>query len=41
MTEHKLWETAKALHSKDYKFVDLTHTFEPGQPKFAALPDQN
>lgn len=41
MTEHKLWEIAKALHSKDYKFVDLTHTFEPGQPKFAALPDQN
>ncbi|MEX3505721.1 cyclase family protein [Corynebacterium sp. LK2510] len=35
-----LWEFARSLRSSRYEFVDLTHTFFPGQPKFSILPDQ-
>ncbi|KAB3522825.1 cyclase family protein [Corynebacterium sp. zg254] len=40
MTQHELWDITARLHSSDFRFVDLTHTFFPGQPKFAMLPDQ-
>lgn len=35
-----LWTIAHQLRSDAFTFVDLTHAFSPGQPKFAALPDQ-
>lgn len=37
---HELWELANRLRSTNYRFVDLTHAFFPGQPKFSMLPDQ-
>lgn len=34
-----LWEVAKDLR-ENYDYVDLTHSFFPGQPHFFALPDE-
>lgn len=36
---HPLWELAHQLRSH-HRWVDLTHSFHPGQPRFAALPDE-
>ena len=36
---HSLWALAATLR-RDYTWVDLTHTFFPGQPKFHLLPDE-
>lgn len=36
---NKLW-TAWSKISQDVHFVDLTHSFHAGQPKFSALPDE-
>lgn len=34
-----LWQLATSLRT-DHTFVDLTHSFHAGQPKFSALPDE-
>lgn len=34
-----LWQLATSLRT-DHTFVDLTHSFRAGQPKFSALPDE-
>lgn len=34
-----LWDIATALRTR-HTFVDLTHAFHAGQPKFSALPDE-
>ena len=39
MSNHKLWDIATSLRN-DYRYVDLTHSFYPGQPKFSMLEDQ-
>lgn len=39
MPQHELWDIATKLR-KNYRYVDLTHSFYPGQPKFSALEDQ-
>ena len=39
MSNHKLWDIATSLRN-DYRYVDLTHSFYPGQPKFGPLEDQ-
>lgn len=36
---HGLWALATTLR-RDYKWVDLTHAFFAGQPKFHLLPDE-
>ncbi len=36
---HSLWALAATLR-RDYTWVDSTHTFFPGQPKFHLLPDE-
>ena len=36
---HPLWEIARGVRA-NHSFVDLTHAFHPGQPKFSALPDE-
>ncbi|WKD61146.1 Kynurenine formamidase [Corynebacterium ciconiae DSM 44920] len=35
----ELWSLASTLR-QDYDWVDLTHSFHPGQPHFGALPDE-
>lgn len=37
---NSLWNLAAELRSTR-TYVDLTHAFHPGQPKFSALPDEN
>ena len=40
MTDNNsLWELATRLRS-GHRYVDLTHAFHAGQPKFSALPDE-
>jgi kynurenine formamidase len=36
--QNSLWQIQKTLASK--KFVDLTHTFEPGIPRWPGFPDE-
>ncbi len=36
--EPRLWKLTRELHS--YKFVDLTHAFEPGIPHWKGFPDE-
>ncbi|WP_297454986.1 cyclase family protein [uncultured Corynebacterium sp.] len=36
---HELWDIAQQLR-KNHTYVDLTHAFHAGQPKFPALPDE-
>lgn len=36
---HELWDIARQLR-KNHTYVDLTHAFHAGQPKFPALPDE-
>ena len=36
--QHPLWDVQKILVSK--KFVDLTHAFEPGIPRWPGFPDE-
>ncbi|MDO4686897.1 MAG: cyclase family protein [Corynebacterium sp.] len=35
----KLWELARTLRTK-HRYIDLTHAFHPGQPRFHLLPDE-
>ena len=39
MSAHPLWHFIQSAHA-GATFVDLTHAFHPGQPKFAAFPDE-
>lgn len=39
MNAHPLWLFIESAH-KGATFVDLTHAFHPGQPKFPLLPDE-
>lgn len=36
---HELWNIARKLR-ENHTYVDLTHAFHAGQPKFPALPDE-
>lgn len=37
--KHPLWDLAHLLRS-EHQWVDLTHAFYPGQPRFESLPDE-
>ena len=39
MSDHELWNIASHLRT-NFRYVDLTHAFFPGQPKFSMLEDQ-
>ncbi|MBN9644749.1 cyclase family protein [Corynebacterium mendelii] len=39
MSSHKLWDLARELRD-NHTYVDLTHSFDAGQPKFHMLPDE-